>query len=123
MTDAIESDVTLTRDHTKVDCYLVDGDMDVLAQSISATTFLVLAEAHAEVGSARLLELLTEIKNGRHTTADDLLAKLVAKNADERRALLADRPTRLLRQAADLCGVDAVGMSKGSAIRAIIENF
>jgi hypothetical protein len=56
-------------------------------------------------------------------TGDDILTVLASKPRDAWRITLAIFPRNLLQEAADLCGVDAVGMSKNQAIKAIVENF
>lgn len=56
-------------------------------------------------------------------TADDLLTALAAIAPQDRIAALSVRSVKILRSAADLCGVDAEDLTKKQAIRAIIENF
>jgi len=66
-----------------------------------------------------------EVRRARN--ADELLTALYGTPVAERRAALAGRSdsawVALLQEAADLCGVDAVGMSKAQAVRAVLENF
>ena len=61
------------------------------------------------------------------TTADDVLTVLYGVKPELRELALYGRNgaawTRLLRAAADLCGVDAVGMTRRAAVAAILENF
>jgi hypothetical protein len=57
-------------------------------------------------------------------TGDDLLTALAAIPTDQRSAALAACGIRVLREAADLCGVgDADTMGKRTAIKAIVNNF
>jgi hypothetical protein len=56
-------------------------------------------------------------------TADDLLTALRSINPDNRERALLIRSVRILRETADLCGVDSTDMTKREAISAIIENF
>lgn len=56
-------------------------------------------------------------------TGDDLLTMLAGINRENWFLALAGRGTRILREAADLCGVDAEGMGRKSLINAIIANF
>lgn len=56
-------------------------------------------------------------------SADELLTILYAVPVGSRDQALRCAPKRLLVPAADLCGVDAEGMTPGQAIRAILANF
>lgn len=57
-------------------------------------------------------------------TADDLLTLLASLNRDNWYYALSARGTKILREAADLCGAgDADTLSRKQAINAIIENF
>lgn len=60
-------------------------------------------------------------------TADDLLTALYSVPVERRTMALQGRSgaawLRMLRLAADLCGVDAVGMTRKQAIDAIVANF
>jgi hypothetical protein len=56
-------------------------------------------------------------------TADDLLTALANVKRENRSTSLGVCGIRILREAADLCGVDSVDMGKRSCIKAIIENF
>lgn len=55
--------------------------------------------------------------------ADDALTMLCARPVARRRAWLGTLPVKLLREMADLCGVDAECLTKGEAISAILDNF
>jgi hypothetical protein len=55
--------------------------------------------------------------------ADELLTALAAIAPEHRYNALAVCGVKILRDAADLCGVDSDGMSKRAAIIAIINNF
>ena len=61
------------------------------------------------------------------TTADDLLTVLhgipVSGWADALQSRRGAAWTRLLRGAADLCGVDSEGMTRLQAVRAIVAEF
>lgn len=57
------------------------------------------------------------------TTGDELLTALAAIKPEYRWLSLAGRGVKILREAADLCGVDSGDMTKKQAIQAIIENF
>jgi hypothetical protein len=57
------------------------------------------------------------------TTADELLTALAGIPVERRSTALAGRGVKILRAAADLCGVDSVDMGKRSAISAIVSNF
>jgi hypothetical protein len=61
------------------------------------------------------------------TTADDILTVLHGIKPEGWELALLGRTgkawDRLLRAAADLCGVDSVGMSRRASVRAIAENF
>jgi hypothetical protein len=56
-------------------------------------------------------------------TADDLLTALATIDQDNRERALSIRNVTILREAADLCGVDAVELTKRQAITAIVQNF
>lgn len=56
-------------------------------------------------------------------TADDLLTALSGIARDRRYTALMIRNVKILRAAADLCGVDSVDMTKRAAALAIVENF
>jgi hypothetical protein len=56
-------------------------------------------------------------------TADDLLTALSKIAPDRRFDALSVCGVRILRDAADLCGIDSADMGKRSAIRAIVNNF
>jgi hypothetical protein len=56
-------------------------------------------------------------------TGDDLLSALAGIKPDNRYRALEAMGVRILRDAADLCGIDSEGMGKRAAIMAIIENF
>lgn len=55
--------------------------------------------------------------------ADELLTALAAIAPENRYRALSGRGVKILRSAADLCGVDAVDLTKSQAITAILENF
>jgi hypothetical protein len=61
------------------------------------------------------------------TSPDDLLTALASVPVDRRTTALQGRSgrawLRLLQGAADLCGVDAVGLTRKQAIDAILGNF
>jgi hypothetical protein len=62
----------------------------------------------------------------RETTGDDLLSDYYRANRRteaETVAFYRAYPVRVILEAADLCGVDASGLTRGEAIRAIEENF
>lgn len=64
--------------------------------------------------------------NGIYSTGDDLLAALYAlrnDTAEVRRALLCDQSTRVLREALDLCGIDAAELGRGTLVNKILVNF
>lgn len=56
-------------------------------------------------------------------TADELLTGLALIKREYRAADLAGRETKILREAADLCGVDSADLGTRAAITAIMENF
>jgi hypothetical protein len=56
-------------------------------------------------------------------TGDDLLTALASVKPENRSLALAARGVKILREAADLCGTDAVDMTKRACIAAINENF
>lgn len=56
-------------------------------------------------------------------TGDDLLSALATIAPDNRYRALEVMGIKILRQAADLCGIDSEDMTKRQAIMAIIENF
>jgi len=56
-------------------------------------------------------------------TGDDLLTALYRLPEGERESALAAYGLRILREAADLCGVDAETLTKRQAIAAILGNF
>jgi hypothetical protein len=56
-------------------------------------------------------------------TADELLDGLAAIKREYRAAVLTGRGIKILREAADLCGIDSTDVGKKSAIAAIIGNF
>jgi len=57
-------------------------------------------------------------------TADDMLTELAAINGDRYRVtFLSSVPTPMLREMADLCGVDATDMPRSSLVTAICGNF
>jgi len=56
-------------------------------------------------------------------TGDDLLTAVSVIAPENRYRALQMRSVRILREAADLCGVDSTDMRKTDAIMAIIENF
>jgi hypothetical protein len=55
--------------------------------------------------------------------ADELLTALALIAPEHRPTALAGRALSLLRETADLCGVDAVELTKRQAIAAIVANF
>lgn len=55
--------------------------------------------------------------------ADELLTALADIPPQLRSLALGGRGVKILREAADLCGVNAAELSKNQAITAIIENF
>jgi hypothetical protein len=57
------------------------------------------------------------------TSADELLTALASIKPEYRSLALGGRGLKILRAAADLCGVDSAAMGKASCIHAIIENF
>ena len=58
------------------------------------------------------------------TTGDELLTALAGIAPENRSLALAARGVKILREAADLCGVgDADTLGKRAAITAIVENF
>lgn len=57
------------------------------------------------------------------TTGDELLTALASITPDRRYDALSVCGIKILRAAADLCGIDSVDMGKRSAISAIIQNF
>lgn len=62
------------------------------------------------------------ITNARN--ADELLTALASvKGIDNRTLALNIRSVGILREAADLCGVDSTDMTKRQAIAAIVANF
>lgn len=61
--------------------------------------------------------------NTQAHSGHDILTAIAAIDPAERRTALAIYPGILLRDAADLCGVDSVDMTKKQAISAIIDNF
>jgi hypothetical protein len=73
------------------------------------------AEAHAVI--ARKPRMIDAI------TGDDLLTALADITPDNRYRALEGMGVRILREAADLCGVDSEGMTKRQAIMAIVTNF
>lgn len=60
---------------------------------------------------------------GSAVTGDDLLSALAVIDQDNRWTALAVCGVKILRDAADLCGVDSVNMSKSRAIASILGNF
>jgi len=56
-------------------------------------------------------------------TGDDLLTALTSISPDNRYTALSTCGVKILRDAADLCGIDAIDLGKRAAIKAIIENF
>jgi hypothetical protein len=56
-------------------------------------------------------------------TGDDLLSTLPDVDQDSRAEHLAGYSIRLLRDAADLCGVDIAGLGRAGLIKSILENF
>lgn len=57
------------------------------------------------------------------TTADDLLTALASIAPEHRYTALSVCGVKILRAAADLCGVDSVDMPKRACILAIVRNF
>ena len=55
--------------------------------------------------------------------ADELLTALATIKPDNRYLSLSARGLPILREAADLCGIDATDLTKRQAIEAILENF
>lgn len=56
-------------------------------------------------------------------TGDELLTALASIAPNRRYDALSVCGVRILRDAADLCGIDSVDMGKRAAIRAIVNNF
>lgn len=59
----------------------------------------------------------------RAVTGDDLLTAVATIAPDDRERALSARGPAILREAADLCGIDSAGMTKRQAIKAILANF
>lgn len=59
----------------------------------------------------------------RVASPDDLLTLLASVRPECRADHLAKYGTKMLRAAADLCGVDSVDMGRRAAISAILDNF
>jgi len=57
------------------------------------------------------------------TNGDELLTALASISPDNRYTALATCGVKILRDAADLCGIDAIDLGKRAAIKEIIENF
>ena len=57
------------------------------------------------------------------TTADELLTALASIAPEHRYDALSVCGVKILRAAADLCGVDSVDLGKRAAILAIVSNF
>lgn len=57
------------------------------------------------------------------STGDDLLTRVTAIDPSKRQAYLRNFGRKLLREAADLCGVDAETMTARQCIAAISANF
>lgn len=72
----------------------------------------------------RAAERVSRLTIQEATTADELLTALASVKPEYRTLALGARGIKILREAADLCGVaDADTLGKRSAINAIIENF
>jgi len=64
------------------------------------------------------------MRPGDVKTGDDLLTWLFSASPEEKTIkCMSMFTTSILRDAADLCGVDSVDMTKRQAITAILENF
>lgn len=68
-------------------------------------------------------KISNQIKLDDARTPDDLLTALSYIKLENRSLALSGRGIKILRETADLCGVDAVDLGKKSCIIAIIENF
>lgn len=81
----------------------------------------VLAKGHSgfhQDANRYRFELPSEV-----SPADRLLADLYNVPIPSRKDWLSKKSTEALKAAADLCGIDAEGMSRREAIAAILENF
>jgi hypothetical protein len=75
------------------------------------------------VGWGRMDAITPDATIDSATTGDDLLTAVASIAPDNRELALSGRGVKILRQAADLCGIDSEDMTKRQAIRAIIDNF
>lgn len=68
MNQPIDSDINISRDLTKVDCYVIQpyGAADGRGVSVSATLLATLAEAVAKQGEPSVLDALTAQINAAH---------------------------------------------------------